>query len=310
MGETRFRNFRTMMKFDGLSVFVTVVEAGSISAAARRLGLAKSVVSERLAELERTVDSRLLHRTTRRLSLTEDGQAFLERARRMLREADEAVAELAERRGSLVGPLRISAPVSFGALHLGAALYPFLKAHPRIELTLELDDRFVDIAADGFDAVLRHGPVDDGRLVARRLAPSRRILVASPDYLAAHGTPASTTALEGHRAILYANRESDWRFDGHDGAVVVRPMAVLRVNNGLIMRDAAVAGLGITLLPAFMIHSELASGALRAIDVGLQAEGADVYIAYLRERGASAKLAALIEALRKVIGDPPRWDRT
>jgi DNA-binding transcriptional LysR family regulator len=298
-----------MMKFDGLAVFVAVAEAGSITAAARRLGLAKSVVSERLAELERTIDGQLVQRTTRRLSLTEDGQAFLPRARLLLSEADAAVAELSERRGSLVGPLRISAPVSFGALHIGAALYPFLLAHPRIELTLELDDRFVDIAAEGFDAVLRHGPVDDTRLVARRLAASRRALVASPAYLAAHGAPASTDELEGHRAILYANREGDWRFEALGGAIVVRPTVALRVNNGLIMRDAALAGLGITLLPTFMIHRELTSGELQELDVGVQAEGADVYVAYPGERGASAKLAALIEALRRAIGDPPYWDR-
>jgi DNA-binding transcriptional LysR family regulator len=299
-----------MMKFDGIAAFVTVVEAGSITAAARRLGVAKSVVSERLAELERAIDGRLVQRTTRRLSLTEDGQAFLPRARRLLGEAEAAVAELAERRGSLVGPLRISAPVSFGALHLGAALYPFLLANPRIELTLELDDRFVDIAAEGFDAVLRHGPVDDTRLVARRLALSRRVLVASPAYIGAHGAPASIAELENRQAILYANRESDWRFEAAGAAVVVRPKAALRVNNGLIMRDAALAGLGITLLPAFMIHRELASGALRELDVGVRAEGADVYVAYPRERGASAKLVALIDALRKAIGDPPYWDRS
>lgn len=297
------------MKFDGIAAFVAVAEAGSITAAARRLGVAKSVISERLAELERAIDGRLVQRTTRRLSLTEDGQAFLLRARRLLAEAEAAVAEMAERRGSLVGPLRISAPVSFGALHLGAALYPFLQANPRIELTLELDDRFVDIAAGGFDAVLRHGPVDDTRLVARRLAASRRILVASPAYIAAHGAPVSTTELEGHRAILYANRESDWRFETAGGAVAVRPTATLRVNNGLIMRDAALEGLGITLLPTFMIHAELASGALQELEVGAPAEGADVYVAYPRERGASAKLIALIEALRRAIGDPPYWDR-
>src|SRR4051812_18050509 len=113
-----------MIKLDGVAVFVSVVEAGSITAAARRLGLAKSVVSERLAELERAIDGRLVQRTTRKLSLTEDGQAFLPRAKRLMDEAGAAVAELAERRGSLVGPLRISAPVSFGALHLGPALYP------------------------------------------------------------------------------------------------------------------------------------------------------------------------------------------
>lgn len=297
-----------MMKLDGVAAFVTIAEAGSITAAARRLGLAKSVVSERLLELERLLGARLMQRTTRKLSLTEDGQAFLERGRRLLHEAEAAVAELAERRGDLVGPLRLSAPVSFGTLHLGAALYPFLAANPRIELSLELDDRFVDAAADGFDAVIRHGPARDARLTARRLARSRRLLVASPAYVAAHGAPASTADLETHRAILYTNRDVDWRFHTPTGTVAVRPAAAARVNNGLIMRDAAVAGLGVTLLPTFLVHRELASGALRVLDVGLEAEGAEVHIAYPREREVSAKLRALTAHLRQAFGDPPYWE--
>ena len=176
-----------MLKLDGIATFVAVAEAGSISEAARRLRLSKSVVSERLAELERSLGTALLHRTTRRLSLTEDGAAFLERAARIAREVEEAAADMAERRGTLAGPLRLAAPVTFGRMHLGPALFPFLAKHPRIELTLELDDRRVDAAADGYDAVVRHGPVADTRLMAWRLATSRRVLVASPTYLERHG---------------------------------------------------------------------------------------------------------------------------
>ena len=155
------------MKLDGIAAFVAVAEAGSITEAARRLGLSKSVVSERLVELERALGARLLQRTTRRVSVTEDGLAFLERARRIVRETVDAAADLAERRGALVGPLRISAPVSFGILHLGPALYPFLDENPGIELTLDLEDRFVDVAADGYDAVIRHGAVQDNRLIVQ-----------------------------------------------------------------------------------------------------------------------------------------------
>src|SRR5689334_679523 len=239
-----------MMKLEGIATFVAVAEAGSISEAARRLRLSKSVVSERLADLERSLGTSLLHRTTRKLSLTEDGAAFQERAARIVREVEEAAADLAERRATLAGPLRISAPVTFGRMHLGPALYPFLARHPRIELTLDLDDRRVDAAADGYDAVVRHGPIGDSRLTAWRLAPSRRVLVASPDYLARHGTPASIAELDGHRGVFYTNRGiADWRLSGAAGAVTVRARIGLRVNNGDMMRDAAVAGLGIALLP-------------------------------------------------------------
>ena len=298
-----------MMKMDGLVIFVAIVEAGSISAAARRLGLAKSVVSERLAELERTLGSRLIQRTTRKLALTEDGQTFLPRAQQILFQAHEAAAEMAERRGTLAGPLRVSGPVGFGILHLGPALNHFLREHPEIDLTLELDDSFVDAAASGFDAVIRHGPVGDTRLVAKRLAKTRRVLVASPAYLAEKGNPRTLADLSAHNAVLYANRDADWRFAGTDGWTVLRPRAALRVNNGLVMRDAAVAGLGITLLPTFFVHQYLASGELLEIDIGIAAEGAELFIAYPRDRSASAKIAARTASLRRSFGDPPYWDR-
>ena len=185
-----------MMKFDGLTAFVAVAEAGSVSAAARRLGIAKSVVSERLSELERALAARLVQRSTRKLSLTPDGAAFLVRARTILREAEEATAEMSERRGSLEGSLRLAGPISFGTLHLGPALYGFLAAHPAIRIDLDLDDRFVDAGADGYDAVIRHGPVHDTRLVVKHLASSRRVLVAAPTYLARRGAPRNLSELE------------------------------------------------------------------------------------------------------------------
>lgn len=298
-----------MMKFDGIIAFAVTADAGSISAAARRLGLAKSVVSERLAELERTLGVVLIQRSTRKLTLTNNGHTFLPRAQRILREAEEASAELAARSGKLAGPLRLSAPVSFGILHLGPALARFLVDYPEIEVSLELDDNFIDAATGGFDAVLRHGAVGDGRLIARRLASSRRLLVASPAYLEKHGHPTTLAELERHRGILYSNRQGDWRFATGTGWSVLRPDAALRVNNGLVMRDAAVAGLGIALLPTFFVHEAIAGGTLVSIDIGLQAEGAELFLAYPRDHGAATKIRALAESLRRSFGDPPYWER-
>lgn len=298
-----------MMKFDGIVAFAVTADAGSISAAARRLGLAKSVVSERLAELERTLGVVLIQRSTRKLTLTNNGHTFLPRAQRILREAEEASAELAARSGKLAGPLRLSAPVGFGILHLGPALTRFLVDYPDIEVSLELDDSFVDAATGGFDAVLRHGAIGDGRLIARRLATSRRLLVASPAYLEKHGHPTSLAELERHRGILYSNRQGDWRFATGGGWSVLRPDAALRVNNGLVMRDAAAAGLGVALLPTFFVHEAIASGALVEIDIGLQAEGAELFLAYPRDHGAAPKIRALGESLRRSFGDPPYWER-
>ncbi|GAO54510.1 LysR family transcriptional regulator [Novosphingobium sp. MD-1] len=297
-----------MMKLDGLAAFVATVDETSISAASRRLGLAKSVVSERLAELERALGVTLLQRSTRRLTLTSAGESLLPRARRILRELEEAAAEVDASSGKLAGPLRISAPVGFGVLHLGPAIARFLRDHPDIEMALELDDGFVDAATGGFDAVLRHGAIGDGRLIARRLATSRRLLVASPAYLAAHGTPASLTDLERHRGVLYANRASDWRFAAGSAWSVVRPKAALRVNNGLVMRDAALAGLGLALLPTFFVHAEIRSGALVEVDIGWPAEGAELFLTYPRDHGAAPKIRALGDSLRRSFGDPPYWE--
>src|SRR5262245_11039038 len=229
-----------MLKLDGIAAFVAIAEEGSISAAARRLRLPKSVVSERLAGLEKALGAVLLRRTTRKLTLTEDGGVFLERATRITREVEDAGAEIAERRGTLSGPLRISAPVTFGHMHLGPALYPFLAANPGIELTLDLDDRRVSAATEGFDAVLRNGPIDDNRLVVWKLAPSRRLLVASADYLSRAGTPKNPDELDRHRGIFYTNRgAADWRFiDARGNAVMVRGQVALRANNGSMTLDA------------------------------------------------------------------------
>jgi DNA-binding transcriptional LysR family regulator len=297
------------MKLEGLLTFVAVAEAGSISAAARRLGLSKSVISDRLAELERSLGAPLLHRSTRKLTLTEDGTSFLESAARITRDVEAAAVMIAERRGALHGPLRISAPVTFGRMHLGPALYGFLARHPGVELTLDLDDRRVDAAADGYDAVIRHGTIADSRLTVWRLAPSRRILVASPDYLDRYGVPGSIVALEEHRAIFYTNRSHlDWRFIGLDGPRVARGRLALRVNNGDVMRDAALAGLGIALLPTFIVHAEVRAGKLRVMDLGAGTEDEFIYVAHPEGRRASMKLRAMVADIKAAFGDPPYWD--
>jgi DNA-binding transcriptional LysR family regulator len=293
-----------MLKLESIAAFSAVAEAGSITGAARRLALSKSVVSERLTELERVVGTTLVHRTTRSLSLTDDGKTFHVRAKQILRDVEHAASELNERRGTLTGPLRISAPVSFGTLHLGQALFGFLARYPGIELTLELDDRFVDIQNDGYDAIVRHGPVDDDRIIAKRLSASRRVLVASPDYLKRFGTPTSLQDLGQHRGIMYGNRgAADWRFRVGRKWVIARPQVALRVNNGMLMRDAAVAGLGIALLASFLLENPL-KRTLKVLDIGAEPEGATIYIAYPEHLRESGKIRALTEWLRRSIGDP------
>ncbi|WP_425374198.1 LysR substrate-binding domain-containing protein [Neorhizobium lilium] len=292
-----------------MSAFVAIVESGSIVAAAKRLRLSKSLVSDRLAELEKSLGVVLLHRTTRKLTLTEDGAAFLERARRIVSEIEDAVADISERRGTLAGPVRIAAPVTFSRLHLGPALYPFLSRHPELKLTLEIDDRRVDALADGYDAVIRHGAIADTRLIAWKLASSRRMLVASADYLERHGAPKTLEDLGSHRGIFYANRGvSDWRFQTEAGPVLVRAKPALVVNNGDMLRDAAIAGLGLTLLPAFIAGQPIKDGLLQVVEMDQEPELEFIYMAHPQGRNASAKLRAIADHLRKTFGDPPYWE--
>ncbi|WP_338522778.1 LysR family transcriptional regulator [Pseudomonas batumici] len=297
------------MKLDGIATFVTVAECKSLSEAALRLRVSRSVVSERIVELEKELGTSLLQRTTRKISVTEDGHEFLRRAIRIVKEVEEASAVMSERRGMLAGTLRISAPVTFGRMHLGPALYPFLARHPEIQITLDLNDRRVDPSSDGFDAIVRHGVIEDRYLVAWTLATSKRVLVASPEYLARNGKPTTPAELEGHRGIFYSNRGgADWRFMQQGKTLIVHGQSGLVLNNGDMMRDAAVAGLGITLLPQFIVGDALKAGSLARLDIGIEAEQECIYIAHPDGQHPSAKLRALADWLREAFGSPPYWD--
>lgn len=298
-----------LMRTEGIVTFVAVVESGSISEAARPLRLSKSVVSERLAELEKVLGVLLLQRTTRKLTLTESGQAFLERARRIIQEMEAAAEDISERRGEIAGPLRIAAPVTFGRMHLGPALYPFLARHPKLELTLDIDDRRVDPISDGYDAVIRHGPLSASRLIAWKLATSRRMLTASADYLSRFGTPHTLQDLEQHKGIFYTNRGiADWRFQTASGNVIVRAKPGLAINNGDMMRDAAIAGLGLALLPAFIAAPAIRDGLLQEVSVDHRPEPEFIFMAHPQGRKPPAKLRAMAEHLKTVFGNPPYWD--
>jgi DNA-binding transcriptional LysR family regulator len=289
-----------MLKLECVQAFAAIADGGSMTAAARRLALSKSVISDRLTDLEKELGAKLVHRTTRKLSLTDDGKIFYERATGILRDVESAAAELSARRQSVAGPLRISAPVGFGCLHLGPALFGFLRANPGIELTLELDDRFVNLLSEGYDAVIRHGPVDDKRIIVKRLATTRRVLVASPEYLRRFGIPKSLAELAQHRGVIYSYRGAgDWRFRAGRKFVTVSPEIVMRVNNGVLMREAAASGLGIALLPTFFLEDSLKNRALRILEVGAEAEGAVIYIAYPEHLRSAARIRALTAWLQK-----------
>jgi DNA-binding transcriptional LysR family regulator len=284
----------------GMAVFARVVEARSFTDAAKRLGLAKSAVSARVGRLEESVGVRLLHRTTRKLSLTEDGLAFYERCARLLAAADEAAAVVEESGGAPSGTLRVTAPLAFSQLHLAAAAADFLTRNPRVTLDLNAEDRLVDLVAEGFDLAVRIGRIKESTLIARKLADDRLVVCGAPAYLARRGVPRVPDDLLRHNCLRYTNIPTrlDWRFRDAKGEISIVPVTgSLIAGNGTILRQAAVAGLGLAVLPSFMIADELSSGRLRTVLGGYRRGRIGIYAVYPSRRQTPAKVRAFVDAL-------------
>jgi DNA-binding transcriptional LysR family regulator len=302
-----------MSLFEDMGVFTAVVEARSFTGAAARLGVAKSVVSRRIADLEERLGVSLFHRTTRRLSLTESGAAFYDRTVRILADVADAQNALKSLQGELVGKLRIGAPMSFGTMHLAGALDEFLAAHPEVEIDLDLNDRRVDLVSEGFDVAIRIGHLPDSSLIMKRLAPCRANVCASPRYLAEHGTPATPEDLaSGHTCLIYSNISAtgQWRFivDGKERypAVLARRFSV---NNGEVLRDAAIAGLGLVVLPTFITWRALARGELEVVLADYEVADPGIHAIWAPGRHLSAKVRALVDFLAARFGPEPYWDK-
>lgn len=301
-----------MDRFDSLHTFVAVVEAGSFSTAAVRLDRAKSAVSRQVAALEAHLGVQLLNRTTRRLSLTEAGREFHERAQRILADLDEAELSVAAEQTALRGRLRLAAPLSFGVLHLAPALDEFLLQHPELVLDLDLDDRRINLVEEGFDLALRIGELADSTLVARALAPIRMQLCASPEYLRRHGTPRTPQDLAFHAGLVYGNvpEAQQWRFVDVAGKVhSVKVPARLRANNGDILIRAAVEGIGVVVSPTFIAHRALAAGELVPLLPEYQAPGTSAYAVYPSRRHLPQRVRVLIDFLAQRFGATPYWDQ-
>ena len=298
-----------MDRLTGLVAFVRVAEARSFSEAARRLGLSKSAVSKQMAALERRLGARLLNRTTRRLSLTEAGRRFYERAARILAEVDEAELEIARQAEAPRGRLRVNAPMTFGVMHLGRAVAEFLAEQPEVEVELELDDRYIDLVDEGYDLAVRIADLPDSSLVARKLAPARHVVCAAPAYLAKRGAPASPRDIAAHNCLVYSYRAGSraWRFAGADGPMLAPPAGNLVCNNGEVLREAALAGLGLALAPTFIVGAELKSGALVEVLPGLLPQQHAIYAIWAHRR-PSPKVRAFVDFLARRFGPEPYWD--
>jgi DNA-binding transcriptional LysR family regulator len=299
--------------FDNIAAFVQVVESGSISAAAQRLNLAKSVVSKRITDLEAELGVDLFHRSTRGVVATDKGIAFHLRAREIMRELDSAADEITDRSDDLCGQFRIAAPMSFGTMVLAPLLFSFLRRHSRLEVALNLDDRMVDILGEGYDLAIRIGRLRDSSLVARKLAVSRRVVCCSPDYVKKNGLPSTIEEIANHSCIGYANTHSSqlWQFEPARRGDQPRSLTIrsrIVANNGEAMRDAAIAGLGLAVLPVFIVAKALANGEL--INALAEPRPVDdtIYAIYPHTRHVAQKVRAIIDHLVQALADPP-WER-
>lgn len=288
-----------MDRFQEMQAFVAVVDAGSFVRAADALDISKTAVSRLVGDLEARLGTRLLHRTTRKLSLTPEGEVFHERCRQVLDDVSEAEAELTVRSGESVGRLRINVPVTFGLLHL-APLWPaFMALHPKVELDITLADRVVDLVDEGYDLAVRIARLQPSSLVSRQLSSTRLVLCASPEYLRRHGTPVHPSDLAQHAVIAYTllSTGDHWAFEGPQGPVGVTVAPRMRTNSGDTCCAAALQHRGLVLQPTFLVGPHLASGALvevlpqyRSIELG-------VFAVYPSRKHLTPKVRVLIDFL-------------
>ncbi|MBE7941224.1 MULTISPECIES: LysR family transcriptional regulator [Ramlibacter] len=298
-----------MDKFQAMRVFTAVVDAGSFVGAADALGLSKAAVSRSLSELEQRLGVRLLHRTTRRLSLTQEGELFLARCREILASVEASEAEVSTRSQTASGLLKLSVPVSFGIQQLAPLWDEFLQAHPRVTLDVQLADRVIDLVEEGFDLAVRIARLPDSSLVSRKLASTRLVLCASPAYLERRGTPTHPSALAQHDVLAYSllSQGTQWQFTGPGGPVSVKVQPRLWTNNGDTCIAACLRGAGIQLQPTFLIARELAAGHLVELMPQYRSLTLDLYALYPTRRGVPAKVRVAVEFLAAKLASPD-WD--
>ena len=299
-----------MDRFTNMEVFARVAEVKGFSEAARRLGQSKSSVSKHVSALENHLGVRLLNRTTRRLSLTEAGVAYYDWCRRIaadMEAAEESVTRLhAEPRGNL----KVNAPMSFGWQHLAPIIPEFLERHPHVTVDMVMDDRIVDLIEERFDLAVRITRLADSSLIARRIASTRRIVCASPDYLTKHGVPRTPADLAHHNCLNRSHGPQDnrWRFLGPGGEYTVRVSGNFWSNSGDALRTAALAGLGVLPCPSFMVGEDLRAGRLVVVLEDYRQPDLPIHAVYPHQRHVTAKLRVFIDYLVEKFGPDPYWN--
>lgn len=294
-----------------MAVFARVVEAGSFSEAARRAGTSRSAISKAVAKLEKSLGAHLLNRTTRYLSLTEIGAAVAEHCARILEEATEAEKLVGSLSNEARGVLRVSASVAFGTLHVAPALAEFLPRHPELKIDLSITDRWVNLAEEGFDVAIHVSGDPPPNLVARPLAPVRRQLCATPEYFRRRGTPRTPADLIEHNCLDYtrSGEPGRWRFTGPEGEISVPINGPLHVDDDEALSQAVLGGLGVGLLPTFIVGKALQNGDLQAVLSEYIPVERHVYAMYLPTRHLPNKVRVFIDFMLSHIGAEPYWDR-
>ncbi len=296
-----------MDRLAAMQAFARVVELGSFARAAEALSLSRARVSEAVQALESSLGTQLLHRTTRRVALSDDGRAYYERVRRILADVAEAEDEVVRSRGSARGRLRVDLPVALARLFVVPNLNGLLRRHPELELELRLENRSIDLLREGVDCAITYGEPLDAELVARKLATTELVTCAAPSYLERHGTPRSPAELTRHRAVAFLSvataRPSAWEFMVDDARVHTVTRAELAFNSMEACIDAAVAGLGITQVLSVVAHGALAEGKLRPVLTQYACAGPSLFIVYPPNRSASARLRVFCDFAREVFAD-------
>jgi DNA-binding transcriptional LysR family regulator len=288
-----------MDRFQEMRVFTAVVDAGSFVAASDALEMSKPAVSRHVAELEQRLGVRLLHRTTRRLSLTVEGEVFLARCRDLLAGVEEAEAEASAQGASAVGVLKVSAPVSFGVLRLAPLWAEFMAQQPQLTLDLTLTDRFIDLVDEGYDMAVRVARLPSSSLVSRRLASTRLVLCASPRYLLEHGAPARPADLAAHPVLAYSlfATGDTWEFEGPQGTATVKVKPRMQTNSGDTCRAVALGGGGIVLQPSFLVSGDLERGDLVELMPEYRSAELGIYAVYPTRKHMPPKVRLLIDYL-------------
>ncbi|WP_421853841.1 LysR family transcriptional regulator [Oricola sp.] len=297
-----------MNKFGDLEIFANVVAAGNMSAAGRELGLSPAVVSKRLRRLEDRLGTRLLQRTTRQIALTEAGKGFYERVVVILASVEEAETFVSRRSVTARGILRITAPTAFSRKHIAPHLGMFMAKNPDLAVNLVLSDEFVDIVGESYDLAIRIAELADSSLVARKLAPVRRLLCAAPEYLERNGIPSILSDLDDHNCLTHHSTEP-WRLIGPDGPVAYRPHGTLQTNSSEVVRSAILSGIGIGYRSTWDVGGELASGRLvQVLEDHEASPNIGLHAIYPSRQFLPVKVRLFIDFLAELYGNVPYWD--